>query len=541
MNFMNDLAKTVSCANNVSVTENGARGYATTFNPLVDFNFKITSYRNASDDQILNDWFDVVSDASISTVTKIKYLFLLRDARGGLGERRLFRLLAEQSCRRWEKEMLQVLHLIPEYGRWDDLVSLVFGTPDSIQKEIINIISNQLDEDYANYLKKQEISLLAKWLPSANSHNVTTAKYGKAMASYLGCTPRQYRQLLSSLREYLRVTEVFMSNKQWSKIDYNQVPSLAAIKYRKAFARNDGERYASYLEALKNNEAKVNASVTSPVDIVHQYCVNSYYRKPSDDLLEAAWKNIPCDNLSNTIVVRDGSGSMTCPVSGNSKITAMDVSTALAVFFAEHSTGAFKDKFITFGKRPRFIDLSECSTLRDKLERTYRETDCSNTNLEAVFDMILDTAIRNHYAPDDIPDILVVSDMEFDSPYCVQGGLNKTLFDTISEKYRNAGYHLPRLIFNNVCSRTNTIPVTTNEYGVVLVSGFNQNILKMVTTGKLDPWVALLDVIDSPRYQVIENEIAAAEMRERVNEKLRPTRPERKTKPVCARVKRVHR
>ena len=134
----------------------------------------------------------------------------------------------------------------------------------------------------------------------------------------------------------------------------------------------------------------------------------------------------------------------------------------------------------------------------------------ANTNIEAVFDLILATAINNNLAQEDIPaNILIISDMEFDTCACSNrnhyGGVDNKLFKVIEQKYKNAGYKLPRLVFWNVNSRTNTIPVRENNMGVALVSGFSVNICKMVMSGKTDPFECLLETLNTPRYQPVED------------------------------------
>ena len=97
--------------------------------------------------------------------------------------------------------------------------------------------------------------------------------------------------------------------------------------------------------------------------------------------------------------------------------------------------------------------------------------------------------------------------MEFDRAQTCWGSntlLTKPLFKTIEERYNNAGYKLPKLIFWNVNSRTGTIPLLENELGVALVSGFSQNVLKMVMSGKLNPYEVLIETITNPRYDLIK-------------------------------------
>jgi len=200
----------------------------------------------------------------------------------------------------------------------------------------------------------------------------------------------------------------------------------------------------------------------------------------------------------NTIVVADGSASMMTGV-GGTNVTALSVANALAIYFAERSSGQFKDNYITFSKRPKLIDFRNCSSLREKIELALRHSEVSNTNIEAVFDLILTTAAGNKMQQSELPqNILIVSDMEFD--YAVYYRPEKRLFEVIADRYAQNGYKLPRLIFWNVNSRTGTIPVIENDLGVALVSGFSVNIARMVLSGELDPYKCLIDQLMSERY-----------------------------------------
>lgn len=481
---------------------------------IVNFAFKVTSMRGFTDEQILDEWSTVL-DSGLPIETIVRYIFYVRNPRGGLGERRLGRLMLRGLADRNPKVFKKILPLIIEYGRWDDLWMSVF-VPKTIPTKnlsqarsfVLSYIEDQLLQDVENITADQaSISLLAKWLPSINSHNKETAERAAYFATKLNWTPRTYRKTLSKLRSVLNVIEQKMSAKRWTDIEYSKVPSLAALRYRRAFSIHDNERYSEYLTKLNKGETKVNASVTSPVDIVSAYSLDfslaSYSSsKVPSELLENAWKTIPTPVLTNTIVVRDGSGSMLSRIPGSNNRTALDVSTALAIFFAEHLNGPFKNRFITFSSRPKLVDLTDCETLFDKLRETYRHTDCANTNIEATFDLILKIAVENKLSQDEIPDVLIISDMEFDR--VANTAATTTLFDAIAAKYAEHGYKLPRLIFNNVCSRSLTIPMIKNDNGLVLVSGFNQNILKMVTSGCLDPFEAIMDAINDEIYSIVD-------------------------------------
>lgn len=335
----------------------------------------------------------------------------------------------------------------------------------------------------------------------------------------LNMTSRSYRKTLSQMRQYIDVVERKMSAREWAGINYETVPSRANLIYNNAFLRNDEERRRAYLGALEKGEAKINAGTLFPHDIVNKY----KYSYGVDTALEGMWKALPdtVKGCGNTIVVADGSGSMESRIGGNTKVTALDVANSLAIYFAERSSGEFKDKYITFSERPQLVDFSNAKTLRDKISIARRHNEVANTNIEAVFDLILSTAVNNHMAQEDMPaNILILSDMEYDR--CATSGApavrngwgwyssslqspTATLFDTIAKKYAAHGYKIPRLVFWNLNSRTGTIPVKENDLGVALVSGFSVNIVNMVMSNKLDPYECLLDVLNVERYQAIED------------------------------------
>ena len=165
-----------------------------------------------------------------------------------------------------------------------------------------------------------------------------------------------------------------MSANEWNKVNYNSVPSKANLLYKDAFLKHDEERRNEYLENLKNgNEnTKINAKVLMPHEIVHNY-MDKYEWGDIDDYdesLEQLWKALPnyLNSEGFSMFVRDGSYSMTTKI-GNTNITCLDISTALAIYFSEHCKGEYKDSFITFASKPKVIDLSNCSSLREKIKK----------------------------------------------------------------------------------------------------------------------------------------------------------------------------
>ena len=260
----------------------------------------------------------------------------------------------------------------------------------------------------------------------------------------------QYRKTLSRLRAYANVVETKISANKWSEVDYEAVPSMANVKYKNAFIKHDKVRRSEYLAKLERGEAKINSSAAFPCDIVSRYGNNRWSILPYDAMLEGMWKALPnyvkdVDN-GNTIVVVDGSGSMTASV-GSTGMSALDVAQSLAVYFSERMTESpYKDKFITFSERPQLIDLGKCNSLHDKLKLLYAYDECSNTNIEATFDLLLNTAVNNHVEQKDIPNVLIVSDMNFDQGTSYHG-CDVSLMESIAKKWEAAGYKIPRLTY----------------------------------------------------------------------------------------------
>lgn len=505
-NFMNAVADQLDHDYNVSITENGAVGYATTRKNLLDMNFKVASYRNRSEQEIIRDFCLALNeDFDLS----VAWLFYARDAREGLGERRLFRTLIKYLANNYPEQAAALVDVIAEYGRWDDLLAL-FDTP--VSGKVLNTIAKQVSEDQANMKANKPVSLLAKWLPSENASSKVSRAHAQKIASALHISPRTYRKTLSALRNHLNVVERLMSANKWEDISYEAVPSKANLLYRNAFLKHDEDRRNEYLAAVNAGQAKINSSVAFPHEIAHKYGSYGLSRVAVDPALEALWKALPDFGLEDTLCVADGSGSMFTCVDRKSSVQAIEVANALAVYTAEHCKGEFKNKYITFSSRPQLVTLGK-GTLLSKLQVAYAHDEVSNTNIKATFDLILRTAVNAHMAQEDLPkNILIISDMEFDSATGWGCGpkVNETLFSRIQAEYAAAGYNVPKLIFWNVCSRTCTIPVLTNNLGITLVSGFSLNIMKMVMSNKLDPWEALVEAVTADRYKPIFNALEAS-------------------------------
>ena len=506
-------------ATNYTITENGALTHRSTHSDLLDMFAFGGAYRNRSDEDCLLLFKKAFAE---NHVNAIKCLFYLRDCRGGQGERRFFHICFHWLCNERPDMALLVLKLIPIYGRWDDLYTCTWGTP--LQTNALELIKNQLMLD----MQCKTPSLLAKWIKSENTSSKESRAKAHATREYLGLTHKEYRQMLTKLRAKINVLETLMSANRWDEIEFDKIPSKAGFVYRNAFARHDiiKEKYKAFAES---KETKVNAKTLYPYECVKQArdkmgWSDLYWRhKPQADLYdtERLMINKYWDNLEdyfknssfNALCVCDTSGSMT---SYGKSTSPIDVAISLSLYCAEKAKGPFHGHYISFSSIPQLIE-TEGVDFCDKVSRIYSTNLCENTNIEGVFDLLLETAITNKVSQDDLPqNIIIISDMEFDSAAANYGWMSRgnnfrsftkanadTLLEEISKKWAAAGYVMPHLVFWNVDARHNNIPMIGNG-NISYVSGFSPSIFQTLMSGKTG-YELMMETLRSERYQEIEN------------------------------------
>ena len=472
---------------NKTYTENGAVTHRTSGKDCLDLFAAIGALRRADDQDICSRFLKAYAE---NPDLAMKILFYSRDVRGGLGERRVFRSILTWLASNEKSSVVRNLPYIAEYGRWDDVLVLL-KTP--CRKEALALLEEQFREDLAALEDGGDISLLGKWLPSVNASNQETVVMAKMIAKSFGLSDRDYRKALTGLRARIRIIENNLREKDYT-FDYSKQPSKAMFKYRKAFLRNDGERYAAFMDKVDRGEAKLHTGTLMPYELVERAYDCSEEERRSLDVTWRTLEDFTTDE--NALVAADGSGSMYW----GSKPMPAAVAQSLAIYFAEHNKGKFHNHFLTFSMTPQLVEIKG----KDFVEkvrycRTFDE--CANTNLEAVFDLILQAAAENHVPQAEMPaKLYIISDMEFD--HCVKNS-SMTNFENAKASYAAAGYKLPDLVFWNVDSRHEQQPVKENDRGVALVSGNSPRIFSMVMDGELNPYDFMLSVIDTERYAPI--------------------------------------
>lgn len=477
---------------NKTYTENGAITNKSTMSDCLDFFATVGALRRESDGEIISRFMRAFSE---NKDIAVKILFYARDVRGGLGERRVFRLILRWLAQNSPETVRKNLCYVAEYGRFDDLLTLI-GTP--VQSDVYEYIKSQLESDLCAMESGEEVSLLAKWLPSVNTSNNDAVAMAKRIARSMNMDDRTYRKTLASLRAYIRIIENNLRERDYT-FDYEKQPSKAMFKYRNAFLRNDGERYSEFISRVSSGEAKLHADTLAPYEIITPF----FNRNVSDEerkAIDATWnaqENFCSDE--NALAVIDGSGSMY----GGLDPKPITVALSLGIYFAERNQGAFKNHFITFSENPQLVEIKGDDIL-DKVRYCHDFNEVANTNIQKVFEVVLNAAKNNNVPASELPEkIYIISDMEFD--YCAEDA-SKTNFEYAKELFEAAGYKLPELVFWNVASRNRQQPVTKNEAGVVLVSGCTPRIFSMVMDGSLDgmtPYNFMMEVIGGERYEKI--------------------------------------
>lgn len=488
----NSFVKTMQVASNFTTTENGALTNASTLNPVLDWFGAGGALRTRPESDIERLFANAWAQDRLSA---LKILFYFRDVRGGQGERRTFRTLLKWLAVRYPEVVECNIENIPFYGRWDDLYALI-GTP--VESEVFRFISAQLRSDLAAAKRGESVSLLAKWLKSENTSSRDSRRLGNKTRRALMLSSKEYRKTLSRLRNHIGVLERQMCSGDWSGVNYEQVPSKAAMNYRKAFERHDSFRYSEYLKKVQSGEAKINAGAVYPYEIVRSILRETEPQQIT--ALDLQWKAMPNwleGNEHKGLVLADMSGSMFWSNNG----LPAHVALSLAVYFAERNVGPFQNVFLSFSIEPKFHTIKG-NNLREKIDNMDKSDWDGNTDLQAAFDAILKAAVENRVAPEDMPSVLyIVSDMEHDSA-CSDREI--TNFDAMRRKFVNAGYALPKVVWWNVDSRNDNFPIRSDATGTALVSGCSPSILKSLLSAKsFNPMDIVYETINAERYNRI--------------------------------------
>jgi hypothetical protein len=482
---MNTLLAAMQTKN--SRTENGMMTNSTSLNNCVDLFFQIGAMRGQDKTRLINAFTKAFGE---NPLTAMRLLFWARDVRGGAGERQIFKDIVTYLANNRTEVMRKNIHLVSEFGRWDDLLVLI-GTP--LENDALEVIAKGLAD---------KNGLCAKWMPRPNVKNREAKRQAHAIRNFLGMSPKEYRKMLV---ENSNTVEQLMCANEWSIIEYSKLPSKAMSDLMKAFSKHDKDRFGAYLTSLEKGETKINAGAVYPYDIIKNL------KQGNTRGANAQWDALPNymdGNEERVLPLVDVSGSMNCAAGGNANITCMDVAISLGLYISERNVGPFKDAFITFHDSPSLEVVK--GNLNERYNQMAHAKWGGSTNLQGAFKVLLEKAVRSKVAPSEMPTMmLILSDMEFNQ--AVGGGWGgrtswtDTAQEMIEKMYAEAGYTMPKIVYWNIQSRSDSNkPVQFDKKGTALVSGFNVNILKNLLSGKdMTPLSMMMEVIGSPRYSVV--------------------------------------
>lgn len=471
---MNQLIQSFDTEANKTTTLNGMDVMKSSQSSIVDLFFSFGSNRNTPDNVL--PLFNKAANENLDLAIRIALYG--RDVRGGMGEREVFRRVIKLVATSFPSAFknTNLINKIVEVGRWDDLFVL-FGT--GAEKAVLDKIATALNDGDP---------LASKWMPREKSSNKEIAR---KIRNHMGMSSKSYRKMLSRLTN---VVEQKMSNNEWEDINYNHVPSVASARYQSAFMRHDPDGYQKWISSLEENDgtAKVNASAIFPHDVIKSLS------QGEERVAEQQWKSIPdfvCDGVSFLPMI-DTSDSMGVGVANG--ISAMDVSMGLGLYLAQRNKSDFKNRALSFSENPSWINFEGLS-LKQAFVEMYQVDWGFNTDLVRAYREILKVAVDNNVAQEDMPDVLLIlSDMQFDS--AVRGG---GIDENIRRDFEEAGYNVPVCLYWNLNDYGTNTPVSYDQRGVVLVSGFSPAIMESVTSSDLEnltPIKMVLDAVDNERY-----------------------------------------
>ena len=448
------------------------------------------------------------------------------DIRNGKGERALFKSYFSALIEMNKDYAIQILPYIPELGRWDYVFE---GIGTEIEENVYELIRAYLMMDIKNYNENKPVSLLAKWLPSIKTHNKKNY-FAVKLVKKLNLTEKEYRKILSKLRDRLNIVEKHITNKEYEKIEYISVPSKAMVKYKNLFFTKDEVRFKEFIEELKDSKkAKydnlfMNDFAKMYLDNLMKIGINYFYErtikeacrllfnnfflkdleensqillqnfKNEKNLINTMWKKqskIEFDK--NVLVIADTSGSM--------EGTPFETAISLAIYISQNNKSEeWRNKFIIFSSDCIEYSYNKNAEFTDILDEIPFIVE--NTNIDKVFKKILNDSVEKNLPQ--LDEVIIISDMEFDM---VQDKKDMSNFKHWKSEFAKYNYELPKIIFWNVARNVGSFPVTKLDYGTCLVSGYSKNILKsIIDIENFNPIDIMLKTLEEKNYfEMVKN------------------------------------
>lgn len=484
--FVNAIQTQQAIDDNFTHGDNGHTSYKSTLNANYGL-YAASGALRGNEDQFLT-YFDLACNENLDLA--VAQLFRLRNIRGGLGERQLFRsgLRYLEQVYDFKNRPYRLFELILKYGRADDLW-LSFNS-----SYMLNNVAHFV-ADHLNIASPYGRNI-AKWLPRKPKTD-GLKKFMSVLRSILKETPKQLRKRIVGLTN---VVEQKICANQWEEVNYNQVPSQAMLKLKAAFRRHDDKRYDEYIRNVLINLAKpkeerdenikINAATLYPYQLV-----NHEATEDSDvnlDVIKAQWDSLP-DYLNgreyNILPMLDISGSMySYAQNNNNNPVIIDISNSLGIYLMERNKGVFHNTYLSFNADAELktIPLDENGEELHPLEKykyILQDTVGFDTNFSKAIDKILWLAKKYNVSQEEMPKaVLVISDMNF-NPMWIDPESNsfdkKSTSTLIKDRFNQEGYEAPQFIFWNV-DHNGSFVCNQDEFGFIQLSGWSAATLKDV-------------------------------------------------------------
>lgn len=413
----------------------------------------------------------------------------------------------------------------------------------SLHITISRLFAEQLKADIAalrgnDKKAKRDISLCGKWAPSHDRfhdrHTFIVSSIAEILypreslehllspsdtrETYIRYAREEYRKDVSALRKHLDVVERNITAGTFDQIKYDRLPSTAMKNYVPLFIEKDFKRFEEYLQLVASGKAKISGATLLPSQMIRIARTVTHEPTPRDlknlspakiiekqsqflkaRAMDGQWKSLvqrikDSGTLSSSIAVCDVSGSMLSPTFEDDTCP-MDTAIGLSLLIAEVTEPPFGGSFITFSQSPKVVKIDLSESLSMRYQQLVSEDWGMNTDFVAVFEkLLLPIAVNNKLKPEDmVKRLFVFSDMQFDSA-C--RSWDSTTYEIIKAKYQEAGYEMPEIVFWNLAGGragfgagnsfgdpTAPKPVTVEENGTSMVSGYSQATLKVFLEG----------------------------------------------------------
>lgn len=414
------------------LTENGDGAYTSTGNKLLDIFFMVEYFQKHLDSVQIGT----------SPIEKLLAAYI-RDPRYGLGYRDLGRVLMGQA--KVDKED------IVQAGRWDDLFYIAFEKGKDYEDALYYI--------WGEVMRGNELA--KKWMPRFNT---AEDEFAKNICRFLNITEKEYRKAIKT-----NTVEKRMSCHEDNKIIYEQVPSLAMLKYYKRFSGDP--RFKNYIESVRKGEKKMNFSTGTVYDI---------YRNRDNIDADLFFDQLPKIDI-NCIPIVDTSGSM---FDQNDSIgKAMSIG-----YYLARCSSYCKDHLVSFSSRPQLIDLDNPIPRKYEVERwggdayerdrnkgrfyeglaNIRTGDCNNTDFGAVIRLLSGLKEFPEY-------FVVLSDQEFDWGSSASVKQVFKMFDEHGIK--------TKIVWWNLNGRNKTVTMQKDEPRCIYMSGYSPILLSYLENG----------------------------------------------------------